>query len=678
MSCLRTTLLVTLLVLLVAPGCQTGLFGGDEEPSRAAMPEVRFVGIQAVDRSDLEDAALRELRSFRERGGSRADAADAAYAMEVLLRERGFHESRVTFDVTGALVTFTVHEGPRALLATVSFTGHDTFSDEVLRPYFDFRGEGFLGFGLLGVEVPVYDTEALAGAVAQVETHYLLAGFQDVRIEDPRVVWNADRTRADVTVPIREGRRYVVSSVEVVGTRDPGLGLVGEPYHVRVPSQAAAAVRRALREAGHQFAEVDAEGVPDPATARVVVRVTARPGPVVRLGDVRVDGLDRTQPGFVRGLIPVERGDVIAGPRLERGVNHLFRTGLFGNVRTDLKRTGPDTADLEIQVKELPARSVEVEAGWGSYELARGAVRYRDDNLLGINRILEVEASGSLRSRGLEVNVIDPWILGSKTRVSVGAAWLFREEPTFDRTTLRFEAAMRRDLGGRWRLRAGYELELERASNVRGELAPEDRAGFVRTAGISADLRYDGRDDPFLPRRGTLLNGRVFWSTPALGADLEYLELDATAVTYLELDADTVLAVGGSLRTRKPLDGAETLPVQQRYFLGGESSVRSFEEQALSPLDTTGTATGGLTALEAHIELRRRLIKDLHGALFYDVGLVGRRAMSLDAELGHAVGVGLRYHLPIGPIRIDVAYGPGERFAATSRWAVHAGFGFSF
>jgi outer membrane translocation and assembly module TamA len=233
-------------------------------------------------------------------------------------------------------------------------------------------------------------------------------------------------------------------------------------------------------------------------------------------------------------------------------------------------------------------------------------------------------------------------------------------------------------LGGRWRIRAGYELELEEASNVRGVLAPEDRAGFVRTAGLLAEVRYDGRDDAFLPRRGTLLNGRVFWSTPALAADLDYLELELTAVTYREVDADTVLAIGGSLRTRKPLDGASTLPVQQRYFLGGESSVRSFEEQELSPLDASGTATGGLTALEGHVELRRRILQQLHGALFYDIGLVDGKPLSLDAVPGHAVGLGLRYYLPIGPIRVDVAYGPGARFAAQSRWALHVGFGFSF
>jgi outer membrane translocation and assembly module TamA len=77
------------------------------------------------------------------------------------------------------------------------------------------------------------------------------------------------------------------------------------------------------------------------------------------------------------------------------------------------------------------------------------------------------------------------------------------------------------------------------------------------------------------------------------------------------------------------------------------------------------------------VELRQRLFGDLHGALFYDIGSVGSRAFDIGA-FGYAIGVGLRYYLPMGPIRLDVGFNPGQRFAAGSDVAVHFSFGFSF
>ena len=65
-------------------------------------------------------------------------------------------------------------------------------------------------------------------------------------------------------------------------------------------------------------------------------------------------------------------------------------------------------------------------------------------------------------------------------------------------------------------------------------------------------------------------------------------------------------------------------------------------------------------------------------AAFYDVGVVDETSWNVAGEAGHAVGLGLRYHLPIGPIRLDGAYNPGETFTQDRRWAIHFAVGFSF
>lgn len=139
-----------------------------------------------------------------------------------------------------------------------------------------------------------------------------------------------------------------------------------------------------------------------------------------------------------------------------------------------------------------------------------------------------------------------------------------------------------------------------------------------------------------------------------------------------------MLAARSNVRNRKILDGRSDLPIQERYFLGGEHSVRSFYESQLGPSDGNGHPTGGLFAMEASLELRQRLVGDLECAVFADAGVVNTESFSVSGPYGYALGAGLRYLLPFGPVRLDFGFNPGARFAADDAWALHVSFGFSF
>jgi outer membrane translocation and assembly module TamA len=82
--------------------------------------------------------------------------------------------------------------------------------------------------------------------------------------------------------------------------------------------------------------------------------------------------------------------------------------------------------------------------------------------------------------------------------------------------------------------------------------------------------------------------------------------------------------------------------------------------------------------VEATAELSVRIAGSFYGAGFYDAGIVSLQPRSLDGGVGQAVGVGLRYHLPVGPIRLDFGYNPGDQLGAAQRWALHFAIGFSY
>lgn len=123
--------------------------------------------------------------------------------------------------------------------------------------------------------------------------------------------------------------------------------------------------------------------------------------------------------------------------------------------------------------------------------------------------------------------------------------------------------------------------------------------------------------------------------------------------------------------------GDEVVPIDLRFVNGGGTTVRSFAERKLGPKDAGDYPLGGNFFTVFNAEWDFPIAGALGGALFADAGnLVGESAVSLD-DMRYAVGVGLRYQLPIGPVRIDYGYNPSPKTGEASG-AFHLSFGFAF
>jgi len=646
--------------------------------NRLHVPRMRIEGNEHLLDTDLAEAADRYLKRFLENDRRPADADDAAFAMQTAYREEGYAEARVTFTLEGDDLVFHVEEGPLAEFGRVRFEGVESLPVPDLEKHFAFDGSGFLGLG------PVLVVPQEAGAaVSAVEAAYHVAGFLRVEVEDPELVWNDDRTVADLLVRVEEGPRYTVSSVIVEGASRALLGAedpTGKPYRSTLPALLATRIRSALRNEGYAFAEVRPSVEVDDETATARIRIVAEPGEPVRLDEIRFQGNAATRTDFMRRRFSLGPGDVIRRQRLEQGVADLYRSRLFDEVRAEVVPTSPGRADLEVEVREADTKQIDVEGGWGSWDLLYGMVRYKDFNLFGRGRILRASALASFKSYGGEVQIEDPWILGQDNRIWVTVSALQREEQFYDYTAFGAELAFERRFDRHQRLWGGYAFRLEEATDLSAVLPPEEQeqiAGFQRSAGPYLRYRYDKRDDLFMPTRGWIAEIGGRWSTPVLGASLSYVELDARASWYVNLSSWGVLALGGHVGSRSPYDGT-VMPIQQRYFLGGQLNVRSFDQDELTPTDAFGNGIGGLTYAWGGAEWRFPLYDMLHGALFADVGQVSEETWSFDTELGYGLGAGLRLYTPVGPVRVDAAYNPGPLFAASDRWQLHFSFGFTF
>ena len=201
----------------------------------------------------------------------------------------------------------------------------------------------------------------------------------------------------------------------------------------------------------------------------------------------------------------------------------------------------------------------------------------------------------------------------------------------------------------------GGSVDLSHTSEVKiGTLTPLGRD--IATFAALADMALDRSDDPLDPRRGWRVSARVEPTLLTGYGVLPYLKAQSQISGYLPFDsnADTVLA--GRLHLGSIINGAiEDIPAPQRFFAGGGGSVRGFGFQEVGPRLADNTPQGGQSLLESSVELRHRINDHWGIVAFVDGGAIGAAQFPSFRDLSVGAGLGLRYNLGFGPIRVDLA-----------------------
>ena len=281
------------------------------------------------------------------------------------------------------------------------------------------------------------------------------------------------------------------------------------------------------------------------------------------------------------------------------------------------------------------------------------------------------------------MGLTDPWFLRKDLIADLSLVISEREEPSFtsvERGIGFFVTREWNDDPG-FATTIGYQFRKTEARDIQ-VVTPEafDAQDQVNLSSIKVSQVLDRRDHLLSTQGGTLSRLSVEWGDQSLGSELDFLRAIGSVSVYRRVRRGTVLA--GTLRAgvMAPLGDSDTIPLQERFFAGGENSVRSFKESQLGPKDPFGNPIGGETFTTATLELRQAVgTGGFQVALFVDAGIV---TLSVDDfgntdDLGWGVGVGLRYLLPVGPLRLDVATNPDAE-GDEDEWVLHLTVGLSF
>src|ERR1019366_5344713 len=197
----------------------------------------------------------------------------------------------------------------------------------------------------------------------------------------------------------------------------------------------------------------------------------------------------------------------------------------------------------------------------------------------------------------------------------------------------------------------------------------------VRVGLASFNLVQDRRDDPLDPHKGIYNTLDTALATRAFGSQTSYGRVLARNATYHRLGEKLVFAretqfgFQPAFSVPAKSDPTDPIPLPERFYGGGGSTDRAFPENQAGPRDPlTGFPVGGSALFFNSAELRFPLYGlNINGVIFEDAGNIYTSLGNISFRtrqpgltdfnyMVHAVGFGIRYRTPVGPIRIDLAY----------------------
>jgi len=683
--------------------------------------EVVITGNEAFDEGRIRESISAELKKIEEGRQWQVIVDDAAFQIESDYRKGGFPFVLVdyTLDETekGRKVVFEIEEGSRVLMGDVTFDGNDFFPDTDLEAFFG-RGGSSLSQEFLSVitlsaagekteEIP-FVRELIEDGVGSIRDLYYVKGFVESRVSDPEITFSSDRTRADVAVTIEEGPRHFLRKVTFTGDVRPELeeqlskldaGLEGETFQASRRTALRSRTVEIYRIGGYPDVHVKiVEGVGD-EPGDVTLEAVIESGPRVRVAGFDIEGNRKTRESFIRKRILMEEGDWYNLRKERQTFLNLNRTGIFRSVEGSLEgEEGSDERRMTIRLRERPSRVVGFDLGWGSYEKLRGGVGFTERNFFGTGREVGAAVGGSMKGWYVRGLITDPWFLGTDITASGPLSYSLRERPGYTEKKLEASGVLTRQLSKHLTGSLRYSYKYSDTTKVVADDPDPDLQEDYNMGSLRVRLTGDRRDDFFYPSKGTEGSISLEVADPLLGGDVSFVRFTFAASVFFSLFEDTVVALRWDTGFLYPTSDETAIPLPERFYNGGENKVRSYRQDELGPKDLEGDPLGGIAANVASIELRQRLAGNFAGALFVDVGNVVPNRSRVEqglppyesvaelledtsgqyfSDLHYAVGAGIHYLLPVGPLRLDVAMNPDPQ-EGEEKWVALFTLGMSF
>lgn len=549
------------------------------------------------------------------------------------------------------------------------------------------------------------------------QNFYLTRGFLNVWVESEL---ERDGDRIDINYKISEGRRYYLGEILFRGNESISVDKLREfcniePYEFFQMEEIESGLNKIedfYFNNGKPYVELQMEQSFTDSLIYITINIIENE--TVSITKIDYQGLKNVKSFIIRRELEFEKGDIYSRSKIEKSQRNIYSTGLFDYVGMDLRAMDSirTKASLLIRVVEKKTKWIGLRFGLGyEQEIVYGGtfdftfeVGHR--NLFGTARSLLLNVGPSFSydfsssqftnpKNQYSLNYVEPWIGYTKTPGIFRIAFI-QARPLNSAHYDYFNSSflVQHEFENFWKISGS--LSYNRVQILEGDSL--DEKFYNLTSGqdfiysLNSRLTRDKRDNFLNPGNGSILNfnGKIAFSKTCnnrTGAitNNQYLKLIIEWTRYQPFPVMKNWIFASRIKTGNIIvfDHKSVIPVSERFYLGGASSVRGFPEQLLGPViyDETGKnpkALGGKYILLGNVELRIPLFWLFMAELFIDGGNLWIEVSELQLQdFRITTGIGLAILTPLGPFRFDYGF-KATRDRYESQGEFHIGIAFSF
>jgi len=547
---------------------------------------------------------------------------------------------------------------PKPKVKSVTYSGNVTYEASRLEGLMLTRPSRFLATSRFRPEIFEDDLETLT-------TFYRQNGFLQAQITDTIISIDSAANEVDITIALEEGARTFVEGVTIFGNgffADSALmKYIGmkrdDPLRRPVIEDAVVTLLSLYAEHGFLDASVTPKVQVNDSAHLALVDFSIHEGVRSRVGSINIVGADRTQPYVIIRELSFSEGDTIKYSELIGSQRRLYLTGLFESVFvrpvSPAEGEAATSREIRIELKEKQSSELAFSVGYGTVEKARGRIELSTFNLSGTARKAGVSTEANFIKQGASVSFSEPWTLGTRWRTDLSLFGQLRQEPAYHAEILGAKLTVGRKLGAHTTASLSFRLENTNLSRVDLVGPVEDMDPRIRSTALT--FSHDTRDNLFDPSQGWYVNLSNEVAGSFLHGSNTFVKSVLTVKKFRPLGRQAVLGSALEFGWMDSFGETDDIPLNERFYTGGPTSLRGFSYQEVGPLDVNGEPLGGQLKLVWNLlELRQSIYRMVGGALFIEIGNVWLNPDKASlSDLRADIGAGLRVNSPLGIVRLD-------------------------
>ena len=676
---------------------------------RPILVSVDYVGIKRVSRGDIIEQADRERISvYESQPLELGELKRLKLAIEELYKEKGYRFAEVSYILEETVpgqkrAIFTIDEGDKVKIGDIDFDGNTVYGDWRLR--LTMRGTKQSGLISRFTKKDIYNPAKIEEDLDKVRELYRKAGYKDVLIARPELAVKAknpnastiekQKRRLAITIPIEEGERWRFGEISIVGNEVFSDELLlrqfkhprGGWLRSKVLDDAVESIGKLYSSVGYIFSKVESEIVEkEDNVADIVVQVDE--ADQFRVGRIEFEGNRKTRDKVLRRELLVQEGTVMNMTAVQNSLLKIRQLNYFALNEEEPVKFDFDgeekTVDLLVQGDEAERTELQFGGGWSEFDGFFGQFAMRTTNFLGRGETvgLSIQSGRQRDLYNLEYRI--PWFLDKPQSVGIN---LFNQ--TLDSRVLTGVDFRQSNSG----ISFSYGRSFRGFNSFSITYSFTDVEDFRRLLGAgvggedliqnlefkSSSLRpfwsRNTLDSRFEPSRGLRTTASFEVAGSFLGGDTGFIR-PLIDITYFkpvtrrnfkssvgfQLDLGYITSIEDSDVTG--VDASGLFP-QQRFFLGGDSSVRGFrrrsivvrEEDGTIRRDQFGFPLGGTKMVRLSSEYHLILGGPFRVVFYGDAGGVFDDDQDIDFGLmRYSVGAELRIQVPLFPAPLRFIY----------------------